>query len=673
MAEVIDISSSSPVAATFAPLPNRPCSTMTLEPGNLNFDFGDNFFDDTGSIDIPIERSSAKRRKFSPVITSRVTATTIGRAVIHDLSSDPAEYDIPILRKANSISDNGRRPTVGGGDDQGEGMFFSSSAPVVQVGLEKSSSRQGERVNIDLSDSIETSSQAHVTTTTKWSTATAKLLAELEASKTSVHGIRRLPSESNIKAGKSPAPGTRSMRIVKKNVAIDDNIVDSSQPRHNGEADESHEATITTSTRKKSVKRTDAEKEAEKEAKRREKESKAAAKQLEKDILEVNKVKTNKNVAVREMMLDMPGNLKNKSLGNQVEEFMKEQEVPVSYYSDEVDMTELSEHGTPTRQGSVIRWRRKLTAHYDEETDEWKPLPRPKLTTEKHIILHLTADEFAMIVAISPASLFTADMDASSTPSLDRLKQNLDTYMTLLRSRYSSTTVILLIQGLSAWLKRNASAKNRAYTAAVRAHNAEQLESGSTCVSVPVSRRKPPGSKSPSLDLSWLSSEHIDLVTMHLQLHHTPIQIIHTTSPSTSAHQILLLTQHLATRPYRLAETARNLRHANFCTTTGQFRTGQGSPIETWLLMLEKLPRLTASMAQGIVTAGYESPAALLREFKTTEERDGRREAMGLLEDVKKAANRDGAWSDRRLGKELSKRLYKVFMGTDPSSMDGMS
>ena len=44
-----------------------------------------------------------------------------------------------------------------------------------------------------------------------------------------------------------------------------------------------------------------------------------------------------------------------------------------------------------------------------------------------------------------------------------------------------------------------------------------------------------------------------------------------------------------------------------------------------------------------------------------------------LLEDVRKALNTDGGWSDKRLGPQVSKRLYKVFMGRDPTATDGMS
>ena len=35
-----------------------------------------------------------------------------------------------------------------------------------------------------------------------------------------------------------------------------------------------------------------------------------------------------------------------------------------------------------------------------------------------------------------------------------------------------------------------------------------------------------------------------------------------------------------------------------------------------------------------------------------------------------KSANKDGAISDRRVGPAASRRLYEIFMGTDPTSTD---
>ena len=37
---------------------------------------------------------------------------------------------------------------------------------------------------------------------------------------------------------------------------------------------------------------------------------------------------------------------------------------------------------------------------------------------------------------------------------------------------------------------------------------------------------------------------------------------------------------------------------------------------------------------------------------------------------VQKSANRNGAVTDRKVGPAISRRLYRVFMETDPGAMD---
>ena len=41
-----------------------------------------------------------------------------------------------------------------------------------------------------------------------------------------------------------------------------------------------------------------------------------------------------------------------------------------------------------------------------------------------------------------------------------------------------------------------------------------------------------------------------------------------------------------------------------------------------------------------------------------------------LIRDGQKSANKNGAFTESRIGPALSKRMYKVFMDTDPASTD---
>lgn len=93
---------------------------------------------------------------------------------------------------------------------------------------------------------------------------------------------------------------------------------------------------------------------------------------------------------------------------------------------------------------------------------------------------------------------------------------------------------------------------------------------------------------------------------------------------------------------------------------SGQVKTGDG-PSDTFVKMLQEILRITASVAFGIVEE-YPSVQALIKGF--TEH------GPLALEDCRKSANRDGAFTDRRVGPAISKRVYSVFMGTDPESWD---
>ena len=273
------------------------------------------------------------------------------------------------------------------------------------------------------------------------------------------------------------------------------------------------------------------------------------------------------------------------------------------------------------------------------------------------------------------------------------MKESLTTYVVLLGSRHPGCTIVLLIEGLGSFIKRIANTKNRDYQTNVRAQNP-----GLEDPAVPSSSTQPTSSgrapkkrkqSKPVIDLTFFDNDICEILQLHIQLAHPGLHIHHTTSVATSAKQIDSFTQHLSTRPYRQTELERNLAHASFCMASGQFRTGQGDAKETFIKMLEQVNRLTVSMAHGIVDAGYDSPAKLVKGFKKAEdrvtgggrslggdtglERQGREKAKLLLEDVKKAANKDGAWNNQRLGPQISKRLWKVFMSNDENMRDGIA
>ena len=324
---------------------------------------------------------------------------------------------------------------------------------------------------------------------------------------------------------------------------------------------------------------------------------------------------------------------------------------------------ELNGHtGTVNRRANVVRWRRKVKAKYNEDVGHWLPTPVEEIETEKHILVHLTARDFLEIAASGlPLNQEPATRDKA-------MMGNLDAQVGALRRQYRECKPIYLIEGLSAFVRKNKNAKNRAYTAAVRS----QIAAGSD-QSVPAapgsnpSRRKKKNtgyhhSATSPIDLSFVDEDMTESLLLHLQLHHTPILIHQSANPSVSAEWIRTFTEHISTIPYRHVRLGLN-DAVGFCMDVGQVKTGDDR-LDTYVKMLQEVQRLTPAMAYGIANR-YDTLGKLIRAF--------RRDGPLVLQHIKKSANRDGAASDRALGPAVSKRLYKVCMGTDPASMDGIA
>jgi crossover junction endonuclease EME1 len=398
----------------------------------------------------------------------------------------------------------------------------------------------------------------------------------------------------------------------------------------------------------------DAEKETEKERKRLEKEEKAREKQRADDIAEVNKKKTDKKVSVKEMMLDMSRGLQGISAGNQIEEYMKELEVEVKYFDEEFDLSSTDDCNS-LYPGNVVKWRRLVQAEYNEDEGHWERIARSKIEQAKHVLIHLTAVEFAAIAAQPPSSSMPTPINEAV------MKANLDKHTIYLQSLVKDSKPIYLIEGLDSWLRKNATAKNRAYTAAVRAQAEPSSQAQSSSQAARPRKRKIAAST--SLDLSHFDAELVERLQLHLQLHALRPLIHLTTSATSTATWIKTFTEHISTVPYRQLKLLDNLSSASFCMDSGQVKTGENA-LDTYVRMLQEVQRVTPSMAYGIA-AEYGDVQALVKGFK--------KEGPLMLEDVKKSANKDGALSERRLGPQVSKRLYKVFTGMDPGSMDGIA
>ncbi|KAG4437987.1 hypothetical protein IFR05_006527 [Cadophora sp. M221] len=347
-----------------------------------------------------------------------------------------------------------------------------------------------------------------------------------------------------------------------------------------------------------------AAKDAEKEEKRLEKEKKAYEKKLAAELAKVNTLKTDKKVSTPEMIVDLPTSL-NSILLEQTYKMLRQHDVECTNWDSELP---------------VVKWRRKVEAKYNEEAGHWEPT-KPHITHEKHIMCVITAQ--ALVDLITGAE-----------------GQDLDAHTLRLKVKFESCEVIYLVEGFMAWMRKNKTLLNRQYTAAVRSHAANANEAPTT------SQRKK--KKEPE----YVNEDLIEDALLRLQIHHNTF-IHHTNAMVETAEWILNFTQHISSIPYKTQKASLD---TGFCMDTGQVKTGDDTA-DTYVRMLQEVFRVTAPIAYGIVA---EHPT--LRELVKALKQQG----PLALEDCRKSTNKDGAFSDKRIGPAISKKIYKVFMESDP-------
>ncbi|KAK5660996.1 hypothetical protein OQA88_12373 [Cercophora sp. LCS_1] len=356
-----------------------------------------------------------------------------------------------------------------------------------------------------------------------------------------------------------------------------------------------------------------AERERKEREKKRQQEQRALEKQKARALAEVNKVRTDKKVSTPEMIVDLPNSFEI-ATKCQAEALLDRLEVESATWHSPLD--------------NIIRWRRKVKSIWNPDLERWDPIP-PRIDHESYAMVMITAPEFVEHV----------------------LNGTLDTHAAEFKAHFPAHTLIYLLEGLTPWLRKNRSLRNRHFTELVRAeaHNDENP-------AAPTQRRR----KAPAQQQQeYVDEDTIEDALLNLHVIHSAL-IHHTNAPVETAQWIATFTQHISTVPYRRQREESNAAAAGFCMETGQVRTGDGAK-DTYLRMLQEIGRITAPIAYGIA-GEFDTVAKLVRGL----ERGG----PMTLEAVRKSANKNGEFSDRAVGPSVSKRVYKIFTGTDEMSED---
>ncbi|EKV10628.1 hypothetical protein PDIG_24550 [Penicillium digitatum PHI26] len=452
-----------------------------------------------------------------------------------------------------------------------------------------------------------------------FSESTARLLSRLGDGRT---------SDPKTRPGTRKLKGTSLQSTAVGNLS-DDGIDELVAPRKTAKKTSkvtTAEKEAKTKAREEAKLQRERERELEKERKLKLKEEKAKEKQRAADIASVNKLKVNKKDSTPEMIVDMATSLEDSSVGTQTVEFMKRLGVQHTFFTSAIP--------------NIVKWRRKMNATYNRTLRHWEPCPF-FIQNEDHVLCLLPAPEFI--------NMITRPRDDE-----ERERETLEIHVQRIKSAYPDCKPIYLIEGLTALMRKNTNARNRAFQAEVLRQLAETTATEEPERTTNHRARKP--KKKPDTT-PLVDDEIVEDALLELQVTHSCL-IHHTTAPADSAEWIKHFTEHISTVPYR--RERQEAHNAAFCMDTGQVKTGVDKH-DTFIKMIQEVNRVTAPMAYGIA-GQYPCVADLTRGM--------RMHGAMMLEDIKKSANKNGSLTNARIGPAASRRLYKVFTGLDPSSTD---
>ncbi|KAJ6073827.1 hypothetical protein N7499_005833 [Penicillium canescens] len=279
-----------------------------------------------------------------------------------------------------------------------------------------------------------------------------------------------------------------------------------------------------------------------------------------------------------------------------------------------------------------------MNATYNKVARHWEPCPA-FIQKENHVLCLMPAQDF---------------IDMITPTSNGEERESLEQHVLRLKAAYSDCKPIYVIEGLTALMRKNRNARNRAFQAEVLRQYAETAAPEPTTTTGRGRGRKTRKDTDPA---TLIDDESVEDALLELQVTHSCL-IHHTTAPPDSAEWIKNFTEHISTVPYR--RERQEAHNAAFCMDVGQVKSGVDKH-DTFVKMMQEVNRITAPMAYGIA-GQYPCVTDLVRSMRI--------HGNMMLEDIKKSANKNGSLTNARIGPAASRRLYKVFTGLDPSSTD---
>ncbi|CAG8591256.1 3778_t:CDS:2 [Paraglomus occultum] len=346
-------------------------------------------------------------------------------------------------------------------------------------------------------------------------------------------------------------------------------------------------------------------KEREKEEKRLErlqqKAERDAEKQRIKELRQANKLKTDKQEMMREMIVEMESSFLDSPIGRLIKSILLEKQVTIQSLN----------YPTP----NIITWSRRVTTRYDPIIEAYTPILE-KIEQESHVLVYQPMQSFAKMVSDATLHAFCNGLQRS----------------------FANKKLLLLIEGMDDYMKKSAKKRNREFADAVR-------NAMGTDENTPSRRRK--RSVDVRIDEALVQEELIWLQLVARCL------VIHTKNEKETAEMVGILTTDIATIPYK----NKNL-DLNVCIE-GQVRAGTDSR-DAWIRMLEEIQLVTHPVASSIVER-YPTVSCLYDAYRQCNTHEQRELLLADIEVPTVGLSR----RFRTVGPALSKRIHQIFTEDD--------
>ena len=496
-AAVIDLISTDDEKPTLPNLPQKEAVKTMLKCWSHHpclSDFDDDFTTDDWN------ESAPKRRRMSKSPPSERNVTT--RPSAHPKTI--ASATIGHIRNGSDVSDDIIFTSSAGAGIANDALRAFKRAPI---------DASGEESDDDLPEDIFTFVNSNAGS--RLSDKTKSFLAKIQTNQTSIPKGNRRGERPTTTRSISKTTSV-SIRTTQDTIDSDDEHHVTQQPRSKAarkpkltEEEKAVRAQEKEASKEIRLAQKAKDKEADKERRRIEREEKAREKQRIADLAEVNKAKTDKKETCMEMIVDMPISIEGGRVDDQIKEFLKNQQITATSYQSHVP--------------NVIRWRRKVDSYFDDEQGHRVAMPK-EIRDEKHALCLMWATEFV--------ELATADRSQHGSGTLE-------SHIRKLKTSYAKFTIIYIIEGLDALMRKNKNARNRAYQAAVLR---QADDSGTTSSSQHNARRKKPDAP--------IDEDVIEDALLRLQLIEDCL-VHHTATPFESAQWVSNFTQQISQIPYK--------------------------------------------------------------------------------------------------------------------------